>query len=101
MLLRRIVKELESSATVDRANRQRVVIDGYKSDVAGNTTDCVGGLVVGVQVSNTGQPIQIMPYSLGTPFYNAVWEGPVDQRWRVAEDSHTGYQLGIRSHLSF
>jgi len=103
LLLRRIVKELESSATVDRANRQRVVIDGYKSDIAGNTIDCLGAVLTGSNVGLAGQSAQIAPpyNSLGSPWFNYTWEGPVDQRFRVAEDSHISYQLGIRSHLTF
>ena len=48
--------------------------------------------------------------SQGTPYltnqlaeswYQMTWEGPVDQRWRVAEDSHLTYQKRIRDKLTF
>lgn len=113
LLLRRIVKELESNATVDRNNRQRVTIDAVQANTAGATTECVGTLPVSLAASaalgfqaglNYGQPVAgITPYftnSAAQSWYTPSWEGPVDQRWRVAEDSHLGYQIGIRNHLT-
>jgi hypothetical protein len=92
LLLRRIVKLLESQATVDINNRQRIAIDSTT-----NSTTYNGGLATsaGGSLITAGVPTVGTTY----PFY--TWEGPVDQRWRVMEDSHVSYQLGIRSRLVF
>ena len=114
LLLRRIAKLLESSATVDRNNRQRVTLDAVQTNTAGATTELTGSVpftlaasgALGFQAGlNYGQPVTgTVPYStntLASSWYSPSWEGPVDQRWRVAEDSHLGYQVGCRAYLSF
>jgi hypothetical protein len=113
--LRQIARSLEPSATSDIRQRQRIVIDGVGTGTTGITTETAGSVPVtfsgttlvsggalGVSVAGGGQaPLAAPPYVIGTVVYQPVWEGPVDQRWRVAEDSHVSYQTGIRSHLSF
>lgn len=119
LLLRRIVKELESNFTIDRSMRQRVTLDALQLAPAGTTTELTGTIPISaasgaIMISAStgfqsglgfGQPVTgTVPYTTNTllsSWYTPIWEGPVDQRWRVAEDSHTAYQLGIRSHLSF
>ena len=114
LLLRRIVKQLESSGTVDRNNRQRVTLDAIQLATAGTTTELAGTVPVTLNASgalgfqaglNFGQPVAgTVPYSTNTAaqsWYSPSWEGPVDQRWRVAEDSHLGYQVGIRAYLTW
>ena len=92
VLLRRLVKLLESQAVVDSANRQKVTIDS----TSGNALYLGGqGLAAAGNVLTVAAPVNGTTY----PFY--TFEGPVEQRWRVMEDSHQAYQLGIRSHLSF
>lgn len=124
VLLRRIVKLLEPSGTVDRSNRQRVTLDAIQLSAASTTTELAGTLPVSGTVTITlptavdgtkalgyqaglgfGQPVAgTTPYTTNTAalsWYQPVWEGPVDQRWRVSEDSHISYQLGIRNKLTW
>ena len=91
MLLRRIVKLLESNAVVDVQNRQRVTIDSVPTSIT----------TLGISLGNVNTPTTVAPITNTSAYYQPVWEGPVDQRFRVMEDAHTAYQLGIRSHLSF
>ena len=112
LLLRRIVKQLEASDTKDFKNRQKVIIDGI-GNVTGNPTDANAYIMVGIQAgaaTNMGnyqaslQPIKnpsSAPYTEAGAYTLYTYEGPVEQRWRVAEDSHISYQLGIRNKLSF
>ena len=89
-LLRRIVKLLESNAVVDSFGRQKVILEGTMSNS------------MGVGVSLIGNPIQVAaPYTTGTGYVQYVWEGPVDQRWRVIDAARTMYAVGIRSNLIF
>lgn len=113
--LRQIVKLLESSANVDIRNRQRVVIDGVGTGATGITTELAATLPVSATIAAITSPASVgtslaaggqgpavtPPLALATTVYQPIWEGPVDQRWRVAEDSHISYQMGIRSHLSW
>ncbi len=167
VLLRRIVKQLESSATVDKSNRQRIVLDGVSDGATGITAELNAILPVFAPSTGSmgyqsgvgyGQPIQAqvatqvstpvlvtdgvqftdeetglvtplvwtqaydpitgemippvistvmspggdVPYStntLASSWYSQITEGLVDQRWRVAEESHIAYQRGIRSQI--
>jgi hypothetical protein len=117
LLLRRILKVLESSAIVDPRRRQKVVLDAIGTVVATGlptevtTTIPVSGTVTvgaitspastGTSVASGGQgPTASFP-TLATTVYQPVWEGPVDQRWRVIEAARTSYAVGIRSNLVF
>lgn len=91
-LLRRIVKLLESQAVVDIQNRQKVTIDSVTANsltTAGFNTALVGNIVT------TGAP------TLGTIAPLPIWEGPVDQRFRIMDAARLTYDQGIRSHLAF
>ena len=167
VLLRRNVKQLESSATVDKSNRQRIVLDGVSDGATGITAELNAILPVFAPSTGSmgyqsgvgyGQPIQAqvatqvstpvlvtdgvqftdeetglvtplvwtqaydpitgemippvistvmspggnVPYStntLASSWYSQITEGLVDQRWRVAEESHIAYQRGIRSQI--
>ena len=50
-------------------------------------------------LANQGTPY--LTNQLAESWYLMTWEGPVDQRWRVAEDSHLTYQKNIRKKLTF
>ena len=113
-LLKLLRKELESNAVVDRNFRQRVTIDAIQLAATGTTTELTGTMPVSLPASgalgfqaglNYGQPVSgVTPYtinSLASSWYTQISEGPIDQRWRVAEDAHISYQLGIRNKLSF
>jgi hypothetical protein len=110
-LLRRVVKFLEPSATSDSRNRQRVVLDGIGTGTTGITTELAATLpvTVGSSVVNVSAGTSVIqnpisaapPYTTAATVVQPVFEGPVDQRFRVMEDSRISYQMGIRSHLSF
>jgi hypothetical protein len=116
VLLRRMNKLLESNAIVDRLQRQRIVIDGVRTDGTGLTTECtaavpVSGTVTAVasgtySVSN-GIASQIVanaaanPSTIASITTGAVMEGPVHQLWRVVDDARSCYASAIRSRLSF
>jgi len=118
LLLRRIVHMLEASATVDRNMRQRVTLDAIQLSGVGITTELAGNLpvsMIGVVNASVSGNIGVSgitqtlgqgttfgpPYSVTNTTYQAIWEGPVDQRFRVAEESHTAYQLRVRNALTF
>ena len=162
LLWRRVLDALESNASVDRLNRQRITLDAFQLDTSGNTVELTGAWIgnpfpsaaSGFQAgAGYGQPISgttltgytssgytILwnsssgytnqgtyfdsgftqgPYfssgitdlaNQGTPYltnmlaeswYQMQWEGPVDQRWRVVEDSHLSYQKNVRKKLTF
>ena len=109
LLLRRVVKLLESQAVTDPRFRQIVTLGAIKASEASAPTELAGTMpvsgtvTIGTSLTLGSQvPTANPPYAaLGTQNVVPVAETPVDQRWRVAEDSHISYQLGIRSHLSF
>jgi hypothetical protein len=112
LLLRRIARLLESSAVVDLRQRQRVVLDGISTGSSGVTTELAATLPVaasvvsgtgpiGTSLASGGQGPVVGAPTIATTVYQGVWEGPVDQRWRVMEDSHISYQLGVRNKLSW
>lgn len=105
-LLRRMVKLLEGSGTVDTRNRQRIVIDGIGTGTTGVTTELSAVLPVALNsIAAAGQantPYTVLPGAItSSTNVHGIAEGPVDQRWRVAEDAHISYQLGIRNKLTF
>lgn len=111
-LLRRMNKLLESNATVDIYQRQKVVIEavgnsrGVPSEVAASipvsgtvTASMSGGNLISSQFApnNTSNPYTIA----STPFVGLVVEAPVHQFWRVANDAQACYAQSIRSKLTF
>jgi hypothetical protein len=111
-LLRRMNKILESNATVDIYQRQRVVLDAIGNNrstateiattvpVSGTVTASMsGGNLMSSQFApnNTSNPYTIA----STPFVGLVVEAPVHQLWRVANDAQACYASAIRSKLSF
>ena len=109
-LLRRMNKLLESNATVDVYQRQRVVLDGIGNSrgtptevsttvpISGTVSMSGGNLITSqFAPNNTSNPYTIA----STPFVGLVVEAPVHQLWRVLEDSRISYNSAIRSKLSF
>jgi hypothetical protein len=90
-ILRRIAKILESSATVDASNRQRVVIE--------TLTTYSGTAALGVPGVN--QITATAPNSISNINYVPVWVGPVDQRYVLMDQARNTYANGIRSNLIF
>lgn len=108
-LLRRMNKLLESNATVDLYQRQRVVIDaigntrGTPTEVG--TTVPVSGTVtatVSNQLASQNAPASaVNPYSYSSQTIGNIMEGPVHQFWRIANDAQACYASAIRSKLTF
>jgi hypothetical protein len=111
-LLRRMNKILESNATVDIYQRQRVVLDAIGNNrstateitttvpVSGTVTASMsGGNLISSQFApnNTSNPYTIASAS----FVGLVVEAPVHQFWRVANDAQACYAQSIRSKLTF
>ncbi len=90
-ILRRIAKLLESSATVDASNRQRVVLE--------TLTTYSGTAAAGVPGVN--QITATAPNSISNINYVPVWVGPVDQRYVLMDQSRNTYANGIRNNLAF
>lgn len=84
LLLRRMVKLLESNATVDVANRQRISLDAAPATVT-------------VSVSNTPSTT----VSSGTITVGGITaNGGVDPRYQFVDTARIAY-LGIRNNLLF
>jgi hypothetical protein len=108
-LLRRMNKLLESNATVDLYQRQRVVIDaigntrGTPTEVG--TTVPISGTVtatVSNQLASQNAPASaVNPYSYSSQTVGLIMEGPVHQVWRIIDDSRSAYANAIRSKLTF
>jgi hypothetical protein len=113
-LLRRMNKLLESNATVDQYQRQKVVIEAVGTN-RGTPTEANATLPVSATVSTGSvtlgissfdlqyaQASQISPY--GSKQNNTmlhVVSGIVDERWLISDRAHNAYANAIRSKLSF
>jgi hypothetical protein len=73
VLLRRLVKLLESQATVDSSNRQRIAVETM--------------------------PTTAVTISSGT--VSAITTQPVDQRFEMIDRARMAYAIGIRNNLMF
>ena len=78
VLLRRMVKLLESSGTVDYVNRQRVVIDSLP----------------GAAVTTT------IPVSGTVAVSSVIADGGIDPRYQIMDTARTAYNI-LRSNLTF
>lgn len=79
--LKQIRKTLEPIATQDSVQRQRVVVESL---TGANT-------ILGAQNITNVNPIVAgnSAPTVGTYTFQPVWEGPVEQRWRVMDDART------------
>jgi hypothetical protein len=105
-LLRRIIKLLESQATVDASNRQKVVVDGFNGGANGyaNTVGVTSPGDAGGCLANNGNlayNVSPNPFAIGLTRFVNIFEGPVDQRWRIINESRAAYAVGIRNNLIF
>jgi hypothetical protein len=92
ILLRRLVFLLQPQATQDIASRQLIHIDAVTNGVAMGTNVAAAG--------GGNGPLAQAPANVAA-IYQPVWEGPVDQRWRVIDAARLSYDIGIRSKLAF
>ena len=112
-LLRRMNKLLESNATIDLYQRQRVVIDALGNS-RGTPTELTstgmpisnfpGTVTLGIGSNDLQyvQGSQVNPYSTksNTTMFHVV-SGLVDERWTMTDRAHNAYANAIRSKLSF
>ena len=98
-LLRRIVKLLESNATVDSSNRQRITIDAAPASVTTTLASTTVASSLTAQLGNS-YPSSTNPYTLTSLGALVVSEFPVDQRWRIADAARNTFAAGIRSKLT-
>jgi hypothetical protein len=116
-LLRRMNKLLESNATVDQYQRQKVVIEAVGNSrgtpteaaatvpVSGTVTASVSGATtLGISSFDLqyAQASQVSPYDRkqnNTMLH--VVSGMVDERWLISDRAHNAYANLIRSKLSF
>lgn len=96
VLLRRIVKLLESSAVVDANMRQRVAVESFPGALVG-----VQSTTVAAGVPGTNQVTAFAPSAASQVVYMPVWVGPVDQRFQIMDAARNAYANGIRSNLIF
>ena len=89
-----IRKTLEPLATQDSLQRQRIVVESL-SGVAANTILGAANLN-GVNTITQGSAAP----SVGSYTFQPVWEGPVDQRYRIADAARTMAYVQ-RQNLSF
>lgn len=111
-LLRRMNKLLESNATIDLYQRQKVVVEAIGTNRGTPTelntgmpiSNFPGTVTLGISSNDLQyvQGSQINPYSTksnATMFH--VVSGLVDERWTMTDRAHNAYANAIRSKLSF
>ena len=92
VLLRRIVKLLESQSATDIGNRQRVTIDAITGALTLATITTVGTVSAVTGITNA------LP--AGTNTLGNVTLGGADQR-QFIDTARTAYNTGVRSKLTF
>lgn len=115
-LLRRMNKLLETSATSDLYQRQRVVLDAIGNSrgtptevtttvpISGSVTNSTGSVTLAISSNDLQyvQASQVNPYSTkGNITLAHVVSGLVDERWIISDRAHNAYANAIRSKLSF
>lgn len=87
ILLKRMVKLLESNATVDASNRQRIITEA--------------GSVSTVSIAATQTLATLTSITNAVPVGNVATMGGVDPRWKFMELARISYSNVVRSRLSF
>ena len=103
-LLRRMVKLLESSGTVDSSNRQRVSIDASVATVTTSTTVTAVPASTPVASSLTAQsgnsyPDSVNPFTLTSRAALVITEYPISQEWRMADQAKNTFANAIRPNI--
>ena len=106
-LLRRIVKLLESQATVDSYNRQRVSIESVSGSIVSGTV-ASGAIASGAIASGAiaSGAIASGAIASGAIASGAIASGAIvdwvyGQRWAIVDAAREAYNSGIRSKLTF
>lgn len=95
LLLRRMVKLLDSIATVDSQNRQRVTIDAVPVTIAVSQPTATALNVTAVQPTAT-----LLNANVNT-VTNIAGYGGVDPRYQFIGAARLAYANGIRANLKF
>lgn len=98
--LKQIRKTMDSLATIDSSNRQRVVVDSVP------TTTVTIGTTGGANVTGLGYPVTSNtiggnPYTLTASQPTQQVATIIDQRWEMLDSSRNTYGTAIRSKLTF
>lgn len=93
LLLRRIVKLMESQAATDAAQRQRVLVDGMGSGLTLGTVTTVGTVTSVTAITNS------LPGGTNTIGNIGTLNGWNQQMF--ADPARTAYNTGVRRWLSF
>lgn len=99
LLLRRMVKIMESSAVTD-VNKRQIVTVGSIAGTSLGTGISGTGAGAGVPVPNSPTAAAPQP-SANTTYWQNVFVGPVDQRYLIKDQARNTYSNSIRSNLSF
>jgi hypothetical protein len=99
ILLRRLVKIMESQANTDSSLRQRVVVEAIQGTALGRSMTGLDSLG-GVAAPNFVTAAAPGP-ATGATYFQPVWVGPVDQRFQIMDQARNAYANGIRNNLSF
>lgn len=95
MLLRRLLRQVDSLAVVDSAQRQKVTLDSITSGLTLSTVTTVG------TVSTVTAVTTVSTVSTVTSATNLVALGGVDGRYLHIDTARNMYSNGIRSNLLF
>jgi hypothetical protein len=96
ILLRRIVKLLDSNAVVDTQNRQKLHL-AFVSGYAWGVAIAAGSAGVGsFNGATAGAPVQSI-----ANIWIPVWPGPIDPRFIEMDKARNTYANGIRANLIF
>ncbi len=99
LLLRRIIKLMESNAVVDINKRQKINVETITG--AGLGTG-ISGLNAGAGVAVPNSPTANAPQpNANTTYWQNVFVGPVDQRYLIKDQARNTYANSIRSKISF
>lgn len=95
ILLRRILKQVDSLGVVDSAQRQKMTLDSITSGLTLSTVTAVGTVTTVTTVST------VTTVGTVTSATNLVALGGVDGRYLYIDTARNMYANGIRSQLSF
>lgn len=90
LMLRKMVKMLESKTVVDSQMKQRVTVDSASSAIGPYSISNIG----------TNYPTNVAPGINTTVYYMATWNGPIDPRWTNVEQARITYNTNIRNKLN-
>ena len=99
-MMKRVVKLLESNATVDVSNRQRIAVETIPTVAVTLAAAPTTTIITTGTTATVAQNTNASPYTLGNVTALSISEGPVDQRWRIIDAARTAFANGIRNNLN-